>query len=714
MIQSVKVKNLSLSNDNVRKTNRDADLESLAANIASQGLLQNLVVTPLKKKDTFTVKAGGRRLRALQLLIKDGTLPDNFEVPAMVLDDDTVSVEASLSENFHRVPMNPADECTAFKFFIDKGTSAEDVAKRFGVTTRFVEQRVRLAELAPCVFEALADGTITLGVAQAYAVVNDVDRQARVFEQMNTSYYGDNPDTVKRALLNGSVKPNDAKARFVGEAAYVEAGGRIERDLFGSDDDASWTDGDILETLAAKKLEAAAAELAVEKGLAFVTPIVATHVPYDVERQLHEYHGAARALTEAEEMRVIELTDINENLSIKLEHELADGSEEYEVAERLYEANDDELERIHEGLCEPDAETRAQLGTFVCIGNDGALRVHTRLFSERPIRSAPVDGPRKPDEDDLPDTGAKLSVTLMDELATRRCQILAVHVASDPALALDLSIFLMADRIVYSNACIDYGIDVSARGAAFPIPNFRDEGSTASIELEDLRQALDTSWAGFPTMSERFDAFRALDEQARGSWIAYATARSIGVSLNSGDGYRANGFHDHLGRLCNIDVAQWWRPDAENFFGRVKKDIVLDALQDIGGPVLRARYKDAKKAELATACATLCTGGGIVEAEVRAAALAWLPDAMRFTGAEKPKPSQLHTSFREPDVGFEDEDQDDNGDGDADDIVTDTQTEPTEIANDDFEAVEAQVLQTFTQEDAAVLAYVEEGIHGVG
>src|SRR3546814_12220259 len=65
MIQSVKVKNLSLSKDNVRKSNREADLASLAADIEAHGLLQNLVVTPLKKAGHFTVKEGGRRLRAI-------------------------------------------------------------------------------------------------------------------------------------------------------------------------------------------------------------------------------------------------------------------------------------------------------------------------------------------------------------------------------------------------------------------------------------------------------------------------------------------------------------------------------------------------------------------------------------------------------------------------------------------------------------------------
>src|SRR3546814_2475675 len=104
---------------------------------------------------------------------------------------------------------------------------------------------------------------------------------------------------------------------------------------------------------------------------------------------------------------------------------------------------------------------------------------------------------------------------------------------------------------------------------------------------------------------------------ARGAWVAFAVAQTLEVTLNVADGGRANGFHDHLGRLLGIEVAQWWRPTAENFFGRVKKDIMLEALVDIGGPVLRGRYKDAKKTELANACASLCNGRGIVEAEIR-------------------------------------------------------------------------------------------------
>ena len=680
MIQSVKVKNLTLSKNNVRKSNRDAGIDTLAANIAAQGLLQNLIVTPLKKVGTFTVKAGGRRLRALQLLIQQGTLPADHTVPVLVLSDDDNAIEASLAENFQRVPMNPADECTAFNFLINKGMTAEDVAKRQGVTTRFVEQRVRLAELAPPVFEALAAGEITLGVAQAYAVTTDVDRQTRVFAQMETSYYGDNPDNIRRAILNGTVKANDAKARFVGREAYVAAGGRIEGDLFATEGDENWIDVDLIETLAASKLEAAAAELARDQGLAFVTPIAAMHVPYDLERQLHEYHAPARALTEDETARVEVLSAENDALIDQLEQELPDGSAEAEAANARIEAIERELQTIEDARHEIDPALKAQIGTFVYIGGDGEPRVHTRLFSEKPVvdpNAPPKESGGATGDSDAGDAeqGPKLSATLIDELSTQRRQILAAHVASDPAMALDLTIFLMAQNVVFEQAHIPNHSTLKSSAAGFPIFGFRDEGSMASQTIDDQRQRLDTSWAGLPTMTARFDAFRALDDEARGAWVAYSIARTLEPTLNVAEGYRSNGFHDHLGRLLDIQVENWWRPTAENFFGRVKKTVMLDALEEIGGPILRGRYKDAKKGDLAGTCASLCNGQGIVEAEIREKATAWLPEAMRFEGIEKAARTPLRSSFADDETGTDPDEDEDTDLDTGDDAVIDHEEE---------------------------------------
>ena len=683
MIQSVKVKNLSLSKDNVRKSNRDLDIESFAATIAAHGLLQNLVVTPLKKNGHFTVKAGGRRLRALQHLIATRVLPADHEVPALVLADDADSTEASLAENFGRLPMNPADEATAFNHFIDKGASAEDVAKRFGVTTRFVEQRVRLAELAPCIFQALAAGEISLGVAQAYAVTGDTDRQARVFEQMKSAYYGNQPDNIRRAILNGTVKANDAKARFVGRDAYLAAGGRIEGDLFATEGNENWIDVELLEDLAAQKLEAAAAELAESQGLAFVTPVAATHVPYDTERQLHENHATARPLTDDEQVRVDALEVENDTLVDQLETELVDGTDEAEAANARLEEIERELDELDAARKVVDPEVRAQLGTFVYIGGAGTVRVHTRMFSEKPVvdPNAPVVISPIGGADDVVEQGVKLSATLVDELATQRRQILVAHLASDPALALDLTIFLMAQDAVFTNNYVRSHSTLKASPSQFPIFAFRDEGSLASQTIADQRQALDTSWAGHDTMSARFDAFRALDDEARGGWVAFVIAQTLEPTLNAGDGGRLNGFHDHLGRILDIQVEQWWRPTAANFFGRVKKDVMLDALEDIGGPILRGRYKDVKKGDLATTCASLCNGQGIVEAEIREKATAWLPDAMRFDAIEKPERYPARSAFLEAE-----DDEDVEG---VDDALDGEDVEPVGDITDDDDLSEA-------------------------
>ncbi|WP_267347117.1 ParB/RepB/Spo0J family partition protein [Sphingomonas sp. GM_Shp_2] len=678
MIKSVKVSNLSLSSDNVRKRGLEFGLEELATSIAANGLLQNLVVTPLKKAGTFTVKAGGRRLRALQLLIERGTLPADHAVPVLVLAiDGAASVGASLAENRQRVPMNPADDCLAFKHLIDQyDMTVEAVAIQQAVTTRFVEQRLRLADLAPSIFEALGAGEIDLGVAQAYAVTADVDRQARVFEQMKLSYYGKQPDNIRRAILNGTVRANDAKARFVGREAYIAAGGRIDGDLFAQDTgDENWTDVDLLEELATKKLEAAATDLAQAEGLAFVTPIAATHVPYDMERQLHEFHAAARMLSDDEAARVEALGIENDALAEALATELSDGTPEADAANERLDAIERELEEIDAARKAIDPEVKAQLGTFVYIGGDGEPRVHTRLFSEKPVidpKSGVTTGDPDGKEDGEPgdvrgdvDPAPRLSATLTEELATQRRQILVAHVASDPAIALDLTIFLIAQSVVFASSYVRNHSTLRSEAAPFPIFAFCDEGSMASQAIEDQRQHLDTSWAGHTTMSARFDAFRTLADDARGAWAAFAIANTLEATLNVPDGGRANAFHDHLGRLLEIQVANWWRPTAENYFSRVKKGVMLDALEEIGGPILRGRYKDAKKGELAATCGSLCNGQGIVEAEIREKASAWLPEAMRFDAVEKPERVPTRSTFVDDETVEDPETEDDEAGPDA-------------------------------------------------
>src|SRR3546814_175296 len=152
--------------------------------------------------------------------------------------------------------------------------SSDLVAKRFGLTRRFVEGRLRLATLAEPIFEALSEGTITLDVAKAYASTENQEKQLLVWNSYGTSYA--NADTIRRVIANETMKSTDPVAILVGEDRYAEAGGKIDRDLF-SDSGDKWVNPEIAQRLAADIMEAEAKRIGEELGLAWIRPIASNY-----------------------------------------------------------------------------------------------------------------------------------------------------------------------------------------------------------------------------------------------------------------------------------------------------------------------------------------------------------------------------------------------------------------------------------------------------
>jgi ParB family chromosome partitioning protein len=223
-----------------------------------------------------------------------------------------------------------------------------------------------------------------------------------------------------------------------------------------------------------------------------------------------------------------------------------------------------------------------------------------------------------------------LSQTLADELAIQRRDILAVHVAADPALALDLAIFLMIDREAgYSSG--KSGSSLVALPPHDPVFGFKTPDAAATRACGEAAEALDRSWTAADTRADRFDAFRAIPDEARAAWLGHAVAQTLEASLNLPAG-RVCPFHDHLGHLLGIDVAKWWRPTGANFFDRVPKSVTLSALEEIGGAAFASGYSKAKKAELSETAERIFAGH-VAPADVKERALAWVPDAMRFAAA---------------------------------------------------------------------------------
>jgi ParB family chromosome partitioning protein len=104
----------------------------------------------------------------LKALVEEKKLAADHEIACLVIDGGAAAArEASLAENFQRLAMNPADECVAFARLVEEGADVDGIARRFGLTRRFVEGRLRLSALAPVLFEALGAGVIGLDVAKA-------------------------------------------------------------------------------------------------------------------------------------------------------------------------------------------------------------------------------------------------------------------------------------------------------------------------------------------------------------------------------------------------------------------------------------------------------------------------------------------------------------------------------------------------------------------
>ena len=633
MIKTIPLNKLVASPRNVRRSSdSQADFE-LKADIEAHGLLQNLVVTSVRRpKGCFAVEAGERRRQALLALAEEGKLPKDHAVCCLVVDADA-GQEASLAENFQRLAMNPADECLAFSQLVEQGADPEGIARRFGLTVRFVEGRLRLASLAPVVFDALGAGEISLDVAKAYAATPDAERQAYVFEQVSRSYMSSHPDSIRRMMTQATVSASDRRARFVGEEDYVAAGGRIERDLFADVEDARWLDVALLERLASEKMEALAASTAAEQGLAFVRPTLDSWVGYPATEGLRRVPVETPPLSDEESARVEALEEEIGQLVGILEDEETEDFARAE-AEAKIRALDGEIDAITDKPPVIDEELKVKVGTFLLLNQDGRPKLDTGFYAEI---TADEDDGEQPERDQTPAAELQpaqsprpvgLPRVLVDELAIQRRDILAVHVAADPAFALDLGVFLMVDRaeIYSSEKC---GSTLSASRPSDPVFGFRTPDARATLAEMEATEALDRSWTEGSTRAERFDSFRGLPDAARAAWLGHAVARTLEASVGV-PGDRACAFHDHLGQLLGVDVAGWWRPTGGNYFDRVPKSLALAAITEVGGPTLAGPYTKAKKPELAQACERIFSGDFIAEVEVKQAALAWVPAAMRF------------------------------------------------------------------------------------
>ena len=663
VIRSIPLHRLERSPANVRKTEAGKSaFAELKASIAAHGLLENLVARSIGPaedgSERFAVIAGARRLAALNELASKGTIASDFPVPCRVIENGLSDTELSLAENVLQAVMHPADQVQAFGALALAGATVADIAARFGVSERIVEQRLRLGHAAPELLDAYRENAIDLETLKAFAVTTDTARQMAVWEQVRDQGYRPTGWQIRRMLTDDRIPAGAALARYVGIDTYEAAGGPVLRDLFADEhENGVWLeDPALLMQLATDRLKVAADELATRWkwaearldvewsdlarfGRVHPTPAEQTCEEKAEIEQLHTRQGEFAELDDdewtealAEEAEGIDtrLAEIDEAIKARAVFK----PEDISIAGCIVTVGNDGTLQVVHGLVKPE-DMPADPGTATSgaasqdgVGQDDGRQVGSGIQS--PSISGPAMPPARPDPEAEARKEAGVGIGLADDLRAIRTTLVKAHLADDFGAAFDLMLFQMA-RAVFTPGYHDHALDIAVRETPDRPPlrandDTFHESSPGEAMLED-HSSLRFDWLEIEDGAESFAALRALAPKDKKRLFAACVARTLKGQL----AFEANARPETESTVARLDIefAEHVRPGAEMFWSRVRKDRMLKVARETLGIEWAHTHRKDKKAALATAMETAFAAGNAVPLGVpkegRAAALAWVP-----------------------------------------------------------------------------------------
>ncbi len=655
-IEQIPLNKLVLSPLNVRWTEAtEEENAELYANLKHDGLLQNLLVH--KVGDKYHVHGGGRRYKQLKKLAKNRHIKADEKVSCKV-EPKSAALTSSLAENAIRAPMHPADEFQAFAALIEEGKTVEEVATRFGVTAGLVERRLKLAQVAPEILDDFRKGQLTLEAVMAFTLSNDHARQLEIREAISHFHPTGKHNAIRRMLTERTCSGSTRLARYVGVDKYEKAGGNVIRDLFSDDDNVHLTDIDLLEKLAIEKLERAAKKHG--KGWKWSVAVLDFNYndglkygrvypkPQDLDPEIaSERETLQKRLDEIETLDDEDWTD-----------EIADEADS--AGERIGEI--DALEKRSAVFSD---EQRAIAGCIVSVDYGGKLEINAGLVRPEDVpvpepeaADAESDGASTNEDADGeikaepairvtpprsettykapvdPVTAARkeqgVSQALGDELRATRHQILQAHLSADFDVAFDAMLYSMC-RQTFRNGYEVTPLDISLKPAMVMASRDVLKETIAATVLEEVRGSLSLDWLQKES-PEDFEALCALSSEEKQALFAWCTAYALTQQLSTDKS--VNPIFEQIGQRMDVDVAKFWRPTVETYWGSVKKDHSLGVARELIGEEWVNDRSHYKKALLAKSMEAYFGDDADKKADlavdVAAKTSTWLPDGMGF------------------------------------------------------------------------------------
>ena len=623
-LTQIAIKNLVISPLNVRKK-EGSGIAELAALIAAQGLIHNLVVTEQKNKNKKTgryeVVAGGRRLAALNLLVAEERLSKDHEVNCRVVGSEEV-LEVSLAENSGREAMHPADLVMAYRNLTEAGLSPDEIAPRFGVSPLTVKRYLKLTNVSPAIFKLYAEDEMNFEQISALALTEDHELQERIWN--STSEWQRNGSTFRRLITGTEIDiRHNPLAKFVGVEEYEAAGGLIRRDLFGKEEEGYIQDAELLESLALEKLNQVV-EAIKNEGHAWAQ----CHTTFDHSDKAEFVRArTSRREPTAEEQAALKAFDA-EMEAIEAEFEGYDEDEdedesgEIHVAiEKKHDAVQGKIAALHRSFEELDADDLAIAGVIVTVDPAGELRIERNLIRKEDVKKQPKGqgteaGVAGSGHGEAPNPVHSEKLTRM--LTAHRTAAIQAAMANRPDVALVALVHRMTLSVFSKGYVSNRLVQVNIERAYLKPDAENIEQSRAAIAIEEKCRAWqERIKAGEQGGKNLFQWLLEQSQQNLLDLLAFCTAVSVNT-VASRENAPSNDVEALMNAL-NLDMADWWEPTPENYLSHVSKDRLLEVVAEAVSPQVAQTLSKMKKGEL------------VKSANAKLSGLRWLPSNLKAT-----------------------------------------------------------------------------------
>jgi len=571
----------------------------LAMDILANGLLQNLVVE--FADDIFYVAAGGRRLDALIYLLEQGLIDADYLVRILIVNSDSV-VAVSFAENFQREAMHPADELDAFLEMTANGSTIDSIAHSFGISVLTVERRLKLRSAAPELLICLRNDEISIEKLVALCATDSHEVQLEVWNRCK-NWYQVEASTLRREVLSQEVDANDYRVKFIGGVdAYEAAGGVCRRDLFSIDGEGVViTNIPLLQEVVSKKLEELSVSFQAQGwGWVEIWP------EFDWTRYERLGQAPKKQVEPSDEIKAqlesiySELGQVTTELNSLAESEVEDDERQDSLQERQDELTG-QLDEIKASVQTYDDAVKVNAGVVISLTRDG-LKLYEGMVKaeDRKALESQLDDDQRVQGGRVSETSGRKADTLSDAL--RRSLLghknLAAQfaVASNPNLAKVLLVckFITDTRREYGVTPIDMSIE-SGYGTRTSCKITDTAGET---KLSDFAALGDKLIETFPTdLPLLWDHVSGLPKADLDTLLAYSVAKSVSLSES-----KQHHLTEKMLTALSFDMADNFEVSADNYLGRVSKDLIVSALDEAGkinSEQERAALLAMKKGDLA-------------------------------------------------------------------------------------------------------------------